>query len=125
MVNSQEVRLPFLDKKLIDFTNNIKPELGDNHRELKYLLKETLKNYVPKDIPLKQKQGFSINIDELLKTDIKQDVLDLLLSKNSFLTTILIVKLLNVGSWNFTLENHQTHGHYGLCIPYINFLKFT
>ena len=34
MVNSQEVRLPFLDKKLIDFTNNIKPELGDNHREL-------------------------------------------------------------------------------------------
>lgn len=84
MVNSQEVRLPLLDKKIIDLTNNIKPELGNTHRELKYLLKESLKNYVPKDIPLKEKQGFSINIDKLLKTEIKQDLQDSLISKNTF-----------------------------------------
>ena len=84
MVNSQEVRLPLLDKKIIDLTNNIKPELGNSHRELKYLLKESLKNYVPKDIPLKEKQGFSINIDQLLKNEIKQDLQDSLISKNTF-----------------------------------------
>ena len=84
MINSQEVRLPLLDRKIIDFSNHIKPELGDTHRELKYLLKETLKNYVPRDMPLKEKQGFSINIDELLKTDIKHEVQDSLFSQNTF-----------------------------------------
>ena len=84
MINSQEVRLPLLDRKLIDFTNNIKPELGNTHRELKYLLKESLKNCVPKNIPLKEKHGFSINIDKLLKTEIKQDLEDSLLSRNTF-----------------------------------------
>ena len=54
MAHGIEVRVPFLDRKIIDFSTLISPELGISHRNTKYLLKKILKNYVPENFYLKK-----------------------------------------------------------------------
>ena len=87
------VRLPFL-MKIIDFTNIIKPELSITHRIPKYLLKESLKNYIPQSLPLKQKQAFTFNLDTLLRKEIKQDMEESILSGDSFFGNYLDNKII-------------------------------
>ena len=39
MAHGIEVRVPFLDRRVIDFCSLIRPELGISHNSTKYLLK--------------------------------------------------------------------------------------
>jgi asparagine synthase (glutamine-hydrolysing) len=89
MANGLEVRIPYLDQNIIDFSLQIKPELGIFHNEPKILLKECLKKYLPKTLTLKQKQGFSIDLNSLLRKELKEEVEDTLYSKNLYLSEIL------------------------------------
>ena len=84
MAHGIEVRVPFLDRKIIDFSTLISPELGISHRNTKYLLKKILKNYVPENFYLKNKQGFSFDLKGLLKNELKEDFRDTLHSQNLF-----------------------------------------
>ena len=113
MANSLEVRLPLLDRKLIDFTNIIKPELSITHRIPKYLLKESLKNYIPQSLPLKQKQAFTFNLDTLLRKEIKQDMEESILSGDSFFGNYLDNKIIRKGFQNSIQINHLTPGLFG------------
>ena len=72
MAHGIEVRVPFLDRRIIDFSTLIIPELGISHRNTKYLLKNILKNYIPENFYLKNKQGFSFNLNGLLKNELKR-----------------------------------------------------
>ncbi|MFL2983032.1 MAG: asparagine synthase (glutamine-hydrolyzing) [Candidatus Neomarinimicrobiota bacterium] len=83
MAHGLEVRLPLLDRSIIDFANNIKPSLGINHRNPKLLLKNCLNNYLPENLRLRQKQGFSINLTDLLRNELKQDLEDTLVGSKS------------------------------------------
>ncbi len=89
MANSLEVRVPFLDQNIIDFSLKIKPELGIKHNEPKILLKKCLKNYLPENIMLKKKQGFSIDLNNLLRNELKEQVEDTIFSKNLYLSEII------------------------------------
>ena len=84
MANSIEVRVPFLDRRVIDFSSTISPELGLIHRKPKYLLKNILNNYVPEKFYLQHKQGFSFNLVDLLNNELKEDFQDTLMSKDLF-----------------------------------------
>ena len=84
MANSLEVRVPFLDRNIIDFSSKITPELGASHKIPKYLLRETLKNYIPEHLMLDKKQGFSINLSTLLNNELKEEVSDMLNSTDLF-----------------------------------------
>ena len=84
MANGIEVRVPFLDKRIIDFSSLISPELGISHRNKKYLLKNILKSYVPENYFLSHKQGFSFDLNRLLKNELKEDFTDTLMSQNLF-----------------------------------------
>ena len=84
MANSIEVRVPFLDRRVIDFSSTISPELGLIHRKPKYLLKNILNNYVPEKFYLQHKQGFSFNLVDLLNNELKEDLQDTLMSKDLF-----------------------------------------
>jgi len=84
MAHSLEVRVPFLDRNILDFSSQIIPQLGGSHQILKYLLRETLKDYVPENHFLQTKQGFSIDLAQLLKNDLKEEVQDILYSKDIF-----------------------------------------
>jgi len=62
MANSLEVRVPFLDHRLVEFAFALPDNLCINRGEKKYLLKEYLKKRVPSKIINKPKQGFSCPI---------------------------------------------------------------
>lgn len=81
MENSLEVRVPFLDKKVIEFSNSIIPEYGIKHRTSKIILRRLLNKFVDKTITDLPKKGFSIPLGSWLKNELKQDVIDSILNK--------------------------------------------
>lgn len=68
MLNSLEVRAPFLDYRIIEFAfSNVPSELKTSTRDRKIILKKFAKKILPKQINLKRKQGFSVPLDSWLK----------------------------------------------------------
>jgi asparagine synthase (glutamine-hydrolysing) len=59
MSNGLEVRVPILDKQVIQFAENIGSEMLTGHHVLKYLLKNVLYQYIPFSIVENQKRGFT------------------------------------------------------------------
>lgn len=76
MANSLEVRVPFLDKDIIEFSNTISPEYGIKHKTPKLVLRKLLSQFISKDIIDLPKKGFSVPIKKWLKNDLKQDYLE-------------------------------------------------
>ncbi len=58
MANSIEVRYPFLDKDLVEFSTSIPTDLKLNDLNEKYILKEMAKRFVPDTIIEREKFGF-------------------------------------------------------------------
>lgn len=71
MLYSLEVRVPFLDIDVVEFAVNLDEKLKIRNGKMKYLLKEVLYDYLPKQIFDRPKQGFSIPLAKWLKTDLK------------------------------------------------------
>jgi asparagine synthase (glutamine-hydrolysing) len=68
MLNSLEVRAPFLDYRLIEFAfRNVPSSLKATVSEKKILLKQLTRRSLPPEFDRKRKQGFSIPLAEWLK----------------------------------------------------------
>lgn len=65
-----EVRTPFLDYRIVEFALNLDEKLKKKEGTAKYLLKEVLYDYVPKQIFDRPKWGFSIPLVKWLRTDL-------------------------------------------------------
>jgi len=69
MLNSLEIRAPFLDFRIIEFAFSKLPDsLRATSTNRKVLLKLLAKKILPKEFNLSRKQGFSIPLDEWLKS---------------------------------------------------------
>lgn len=77
---SIEAREPLLDHKIIEYSATIPNELKYKNGTGKYLLKEILYDYVPKELIERPKSGFQIPLEHWLRTDLK-DLVDKYLSK--------------------------------------------
>jgi asparagine synthase (glutamine-hydrolysing) len=77
MMHSLEVRAPFLDHRLIEFAFGQVPShwkvLGGESRRLERLL---AKQWLPADLDINRKQGFSIPINEWLRSEGEQGLMD-------------------------------------------------
>jgi asparagine synthase (glutamine-hydrolysing) len=71
MQYSLESRVPLLDYRVVNFALNLHPTLKIQGGKMKYLLKEILFQYVPKEIFDRPKWGFSIPLDKWLQTDLR------------------------------------------------------
>ena len=58
MATGVEVRVPFLDKELLEFSTTIPPHLKMKGVTTKYLLKKMMERYLPNDIIYRSKAGF-------------------------------------------------------------------
>lgn len=67
---SLEARTPFLDYRVVEFALNLSENLKKKNGTAKYLLKEVLYDYVPKEFFNRPKWGFSIPLAKWLKTDL-------------------------------------------------------
>lgn len=67
MLNSLEIRAPFLDMNLIEFAfSSVPTRLKINKLDKKILLKRICQKKLPKNFNLNRKQGFSIPLDKIL-----------------------------------------------------------
>lgn len=83
MENSLEVRVPFLDKELIEVALSIDPLYNFKGQKQKYLLKKLLHQRIPQ-VPLEtQKKGFSIPLAGWLRQALYEKFADILLSDKS------------------------------------------
>ena len=89
MMNSLEVRVPFLDHKFAELTFKIPWNLKLKGNEKKYILKKSMNSYLPENILNHPKQGFGVPLSLWFKDDLKEYVNDKLLSHNPLLSNYL------------------------------------
>lgn len=71
MYNSLEGREPFLDNKIVEFALSLPSEWKIRNGQNKYLLKQILYKYLPKDLVDRPKQGFGMPIQQWFRKDLK------------------------------------------------------
>ena len=86
-----EVRVPFLDTELVEFSTNIPPHFKIKGNETKYLLKKVAEKYLPKEIIYRTKTGFGAPVRNWILNDMD----DLI---NDYLSEEIIIKR---GIFNF------------------------
>lgn len=71
MKNSLEVRVPFLDHRVVELAFSMPGDVKLHKGITKYILKETFKDILPKRLYRRPKAGFEVPISQWLKTDLK------------------------------------------------------
>ncbi|MCX8148580.1 asparagine synthase (glutamine-hydrolyzing) [Thermaurantimonas aggregans] len=84
MANSLEVRVPFLDKRIVDFAWTIFPEPYKTNKEPKWILKELLAQKVGWKNIDREKRGFTVPIKSWLLGPLKNDVFDAVIYSEIF-----------------------------------------
>ncbi|MCB1024407.1 MAG: asparagine synthase (glutamine-hydrolyzing) [Acidobacteria bacterium] len=81
MANSLEARSPFLDHKVIEFAASLPESLKMKRFETKSLLKRVAARLVPKEVIYRRKMGFGVPIGNWFRADMKNFVMEVLLSE--------------------------------------------
>jgi asparagine synthase (glutamine-hydrolysing) len=81
MLNSLEIRSPFLDQRIVEFAfGKIPSYLKTTELERKIFLKELAKKILPKELDLNRKQGFSLPLNKWLRSGPWRDFFQSVLS---------------------------------------------
>lgn len=70
MHHSLEVRVPFLDKRVVEFGFSLPISAKINQHQTKWVLKKILEDYLPKDLIHHPKKGFAVPLSHWLRTDL-------------------------------------------------------
>jgi asparagine synthase (glutamine-hydrolysing) len=71
MAVSLETRVPLLDYRLVEFSYQIPLNLHHKNNQSKYLLRQMLYNFVPKELIERPKMGFGVPIEHWLRDELK------------------------------------------------------
>ena len=71
MMNSLELRLPFLNDKVVDFGNSIKLDEKIKNKKGKLILRNLLSNYMPKHLFDRDKTGFHVPLGFWFKNELR------------------------------------------------------
>ncbi|MFQ6082106.1 MAG: asparagine synthase (glutamine-hydrolyzing) [Candidatus Aminicenantia bacterium] len=82
MANSLEIRVPFLDHTFVEFATSIPHYLKLKGLTTKYILKKTMRPFLPAEILDRKKIGFDIPLGVWIKNELKDFVLDILSKEN-------------------------------------------
>jgi asparagine synthase (glutamine-hydrolysing) len=102
MAHGLEVRVPFLDRDLVEFSAKIPFEYKIRDLTSKYILKKTFARYLPKKNLKQRKQGFTIPISAWLRNGLGTLARNILLSKS-----LETRDLFNKNYLKWMLEEHQ------------------
>ncbi len=73
-----EVRVPLLDHRVMEYVAALPDNLKYRNGEGKYLLKKDLAKYIPASLFLRPKMGFGVPLENWLRTDLKELLMDYL-----------------------------------------------
>jgi asparagine synthase (glutamine-hydrolysing) len=85
MSRSLEVRVPFLDHKIVDFAFSLPAEFKIDHTSRKKILKDAFREQLPEELFHRGKQGFEVPLLKWFRTDLKNLISNELL-EDSFIT---------------------------------------
>lgn len=74
MASGIEVRVPFLDLELVEYSAKIPPELKLKGNVVKYILKKTMESYLPHEIIYRSKTGFGAPIRQWVTQDLNEKI---------------------------------------------------
>jgi len=83
MAHSLEVRVPFLDHRVVEFVATIPPSFKIKGFMTKYILKRLMSKYLPEDIVYRRKQGFVPPLKDWLRNELRELVKDALLDRRA------------------------------------------
>jgi asparagine synthase (glutamine-hydrolysing) len=106
MAASLELRVPFLDYRLVEFAATIPSKYKIHRGEGKYLLKKMLEDILPDEIIYRKKMGFPTPLKRMFETDLRDYASDLLLSPAAQLAG-----LFERDRMRQLLEEHQQQRH--------------
>jgi asparagine synthase (glutamine-hydrolysing) len=89
MAASIELRVPFLDHRMIEFAAKLPMALKIKNGETKFLLKKVMEPYLPKAIIYRPKKGFPVPIRQWFQQGLAQMAQDLVLDKQSTVSTFI------------------------------------
>jgi asparagine synthase (glutamine-hydrolysing) len=78
MAHSLEVRPPFLDHRIVEFAAKLPQNLKIRSGKLKFVLRELMKDKLPRSILSRPKEGFDIPVHHWLRTVLRPLLLDTL-----------------------------------------------
>ncbi len=105
MLNSLELRSPFLDKRIINFSSKLKQIEKTSASSGKLFLKNYLSLKFPSDYNFNRKQGFSIPLSKWLTKEYCSDVLGDIKSNDPIIEKKYINKLIK--SLKYGYSNHE------------------
>jgi asparagine synthase (glutamine-hydrolysing) len=77
MANSVEIRVPYLDLELVEFSTLIPTRFKMNGKQTKYILRKVAEKYLPTEVIYRPKAGFGAPVEHWIRHD-----LDAYISKN-------------------------------------------
>src|SRR5215467_6888324 len=80
MAHSLEVREPLMDHPLVEWLASLPSDLKIQRGEAKYLLKKTMKQYLPTDVMYRPKMGFAVPLASWFRGPLRQRVRNAVLS---------------------------------------------
>lgn len=78
MATGVEVRVPFLDKELVEFAHNIPDHFKQKGTEGKWVLKKALESYLPHDVIYRPKTGFGAPLRKWMRNELREFLSDTL-----------------------------------------------
>jgi len=104
MAHSLELRVPYLDKTVVEYAQRLDASFKIRQRSGKWLHREVCKDFLPPEILKRKKRGFAVNVvDDWFHSSVKGYLSELLLDKNS-----LMFELLKPAAVQSLLENHRS-----------------
>jgi asparagine synthase (glutamine-hydrolysing) len=106
MANSLETRVPFLDRRIVEFVETLPPHLRLKGFQGKYLHKKAVEKWLPKESIYRPKKGFDNPIDQWLRGRMRPYVDDCLLSDSAAVSQYFERDFIQK-----TLAEHQSNRH--------------
>jgi len=104
MAHSLEVRVPYLDRTVVEYVQRLGANLKVRNGTRKWLHRRVCENYLPPRILKRKKRGFAVNVvDEWFHSSFEGELPDLLLNKDS-----LMFELLKPEPVRMLLESHRS-----------------
>ncbi len=96
MANSLEMRVPYLDKDLVNFLETLPSDLKLRGSKHKYIHKKAAEKWLPKEIINRKKRGFETPMDEWLQGSFADDAKIIFNDKNSASRNFFNLDYLNI-----------------------------
>jgi asparagine synthase (glutamine-hydrolysing) len=104
MAHSLEVRVPYLDRTVVEYVQRLGANLKVRNGTRKWLHRQVCQNYLPPQILKRKKRGFAANVvDQWFHSSVNGELREALLDEGS-----LMFGLLNPKPVRQLLENHQS-----------------